>query len=157
MQSIIKRSSRAKAQFQRKLEQSRDRARVYDSKKTDNARKRAVGQRRTAAVNAYRNAIEDYKLGPLAPKRNIGPQAIEYGGLQREAFVAPKLTNHKAEMAKYVPFYKDNSVMRNRFRPDDRVVIIRGQERGMIGRIQSVDEDSQTLRLADLHKVSYIR
>jgi large subunit ribosomal protein L24 len=151
---MIKRSTRAKAQFRRKVDIERERARVFDEKKTDIRRKQFIAQQKTAQVNAYRNAIVDWKLGPLAPRRNVGQNPLEYGGIPRESSMPPRMTKYKEAMATYVPYHTE--VMKNKYRPEDRVVIIRGQERGMIGKVQSVEDETQTLKLIDLHKVRQI-
>ena len=91
--------------------------------------------------NERRTRREDWILGPLAPDRNVGDRKGVYGTLESRAARSPLVvTKHRA---KYVPYTVG-----------DRVVVVRGRERGKIAAIKEVDEERETVELDGVNIVS---
>jgi large subunit ribosomal protein L24 len=86
------------------------------------------------------NRREDWMLGPLAPNRSAGKDGNGYGMLAMQALRRPKVVT--AERERYF-----------NFAVKDRVVVIKGRERGKIGEVNDVDEERQTLQLQDINVV----
>lgn len=92
-------------------------------------------------VSERRHRREDFALGPLAPRRDVGNGRATFGTRQ------PQHTNAtKVEAPKRVPYIN--------FAEGDRVAIVRGREKGKIGKVLDVDEESETLKVQGVNQVS---
>ena len=89
---------------------------------------------------------EDWELGPLAPKRDVGTDKDTYGTIHTNRMRGPELT----------------SEMRNRINPDwkhmnivvnDRVVILEGRDKGKIGKVIEVEAKRQEVTVEGLNMV----
>lgn len=88
---------------------------------------------------------EEYETGAqLAPRRDTGHIADTYGVVDPAIIQAPKL---------YWTMYKD---FKSPFAEGDRVLIVKGQDAGKIGRVNEVAPDAGYLRLSDLRKVHFL-
>lgn len=90
--------------------------------------------------DARKRRKEDYELGPLAPRRDVGEFEQTYGTAN------PRITQgvDVAEWEqKWCPF-----------EVGDRVVLKKGRDKGKIGVIDEVNKGTQTLRIKDLNMVS---
>lgn len=83
---------------------------------------------------------EDWTKGPLAPKRDSGPQATTFGALDPAILHPPRVPNHQRR--KHILFT-----------PGDRVCIIRGRNKGKINEITQVNEESETVFIKNLNVV----
>ena len=88
------------------------------------------------------NRREDWMLGPLAPKRDVGAKKFEYGLMDPIAHQLPE-----------VP--KRDRLKRINFAAGDRVCIIRGLGRGKIGEIKDINVEHQSVFLTGVNEVSY--
>lgn len=91
-------------------------------------------------VAARRNRAEDWKLGPLAPRRDIGEKAANYGSMSIYDFNLPELG--EKEKVKYAPLVEG-----------DRVVIVKGREKGKIGAVTDVSDERNGVRVTGLNVV----
>lgn len=146
MQKVLQRTKRAETRF------SKERQR-FDSLREN--QKRTANRREQQEITRYRNETyktarnqrkEDWALGPLAPKRKVGPGADEYGAMSKEQFRGAALWEDKR--IKYWPIIED-----------DRVVIVEPghQDRGKIGKVISIDKDQNTLKVEALNMVRAIK
>ncbi|KAF2399072.1 hypothetical protein EJ06DRAFT_69238 [Trichodelitschia bisporula] len=81
---------------------------------------------------------EDYELGPLAPNRHAGEQGEKYGTAAGQLLQYYKLPRNELERAK-------KRRGENEFRVNDRVVVLRGRERGKIGTVFEVQDETMKI------------
>ncbi|KAF2117591.1 hypothetical protein BDV96DRAFT_630164 [Lophiotrema nucula] len=94
------------------------------------------------AREAKQKLIEDWKLGPLRPKRAYGEDAEKYGVLDGQAASGgPELPEHA---------YKDSVLA---IEEGDRVVVIRGRSMYKIGTVDKVNKANNTLTIKDTNMV----
>ncbi|KAI9676774.1 MAG: hypothetical protein M1829_002869 [Trizodia sp. TS-e1964] len=118
MQKLLRRTALVKAQAQRKL--------IIKRKKnaSDRARSRAADEQYYQRLQqddiklARVTRKEDWELGPLAPRRDIGDKRDTYGTMDTSRLMAGKKQAYK----KFPTIVKG-----------DRVVIVEGRDKGKIG------------------------
>lgn len=87
-----------------------------------------------------KNRWEDWMRGPLAPKRDAGVQASHYGAITPMAVQPPKIPKHLRRQ--YI-----------NIAPGDRVCLMKGKDKGKIGEVVSVDEETEHVTVKDLNMV----
>lgn len=90
---------------------------------------------------ARKNYKDDWNMGPLRPNRAYGDSADLHGVMRREDMSSPEIPEHMLE-GKTWPIVKD-----------DRVVIIRGRNKGRIGEVSEVMKHRNLVLLKDVNKV----
>lgn len=116
---------------------------------------------------ALKNVAEDWRLGPLRPNRAVGPGADKYGALTQEQIQKPSVPVHTqrnrnmVREKRGVEFEYPLVVDDKKYFPivtDDRVVVIRGRERGKIGVVQRVVKENHEVLIKDVNMVgcSYV-
>lgn len=140
MQRVIRRTALARNQAQRKRilaakdaerEELNDSLRqrfTFNRLELDNIR--AERQRRR----------EDWMRGPLAPKRDAGPEGKSFGALSPQAMNPPTIPKH----------------LRRRYiniAPGDRVCVIKGNDKGKINEVTRVDSGNETVTVKDTNMV----
>jgi large subunit ribosomal protein L24 len=96
---------------------------------------------------ALENAREDWLLGPLRPNRAVGANKDKYGTLSGQQAQRPEIPVHtqknrnearsKRGLELEYPLVVDDKKYFH-IAKDDRVVVIRGREKGKIGTVQAV-------------------
>lgn len=140
MQRVIRRTALARNQAQRKRilaakdaerEELNDSLRqrfTFNRLELDNIR--AERQRRR----------EDWMRGPLAPKRDSGPEGKSFGALSPQAMNPPTIPKHLRR--KYI-----------NIAPGDRVCVIKGNDKGKINEVTRVDPGNETVTVKDTNMV----
>lgn len=140
MQRVIRRTALARNQAQRKRilaakdaerEELNDSLRqrfTFNRLELDNIR--AERQRRR----------EDWMRGPLAPKRDAGPEGKSFGALSPQAMNPPTIPKHLRR--KYI-----------NIAPGDRVCVIKGNDKGKINEVTRVDPGNETVTIKDTNMV----
>lgn len=110
---------------------------------------------------ARRNLREDYKLGPLRPNRAVGHEAKRYGALDVNGLRRPDIpvkvqeSRNKAREAKGLepeyPLVVDDKKYFH-IAKDDRVVVIKGREKGKIGIVSDILAVSHDVSIKDINK-----
>ena len=92
--------------------------------------------------NEKKHRREDWEVGPrLAPRRDVGSLAEKYA------------TVDQSIMQPLDKSMRDRKGVRTWLAEGDRVVLLEGKDKGKIGRVDSVNEDSQTVRLRSMNLV----
>ncbi|KAL1635483.1 hypothetical protein SLS58_010240 [Diplodia intermedia] len=150
MQKAIQRTAMAKRQAARKAQKATEMQKAFDKR----ANRKELQQIKTTAnkaiVEAKKRRREDWLLGPLAPRRDVGEWREKY------ATVDSRRTNLPDA---------DPDVVKTQLAPfaeGDRVVILKGIDKGKIGELREVDEETRTVRvkglnLADVFIPEYMR
>ena len=142
MQKVLRRTALAKKQAERRLA-ARKGKNNSDERKLRTHEKTQIGRSvRDDILNARRARREDFLLGPLAPRRDVGDKKDTYGtvGPQRLRG-AEKLEGQ----------YKDWGIVAG-----DRVVIVQDghRERGKIGTVREVRKAAEECFVQGLNMVS---
>lgn len=105
---------------------------------------KALNAPRRAAVKAMK---EDWALGPLAPKRDIGELEGQLGTISLNQANLPEPTDAQVNQ-------RWKMMGMNKFKEQDRVVVTQGRDRGKIGQIVLIDEVKMTCAIDGINRVS---
>ena len=147
MQKVLRRTVLAEAQAARRLARKKE----GDARQEIKSRKREVGYRNKEQTTNIKRARqvrrEDWELGPLAPKRDIGFKKETYGTVNQIQLRGEKLSLEERlrvnpEGGKYA-----NIVV------GDRAVLLEGRDKGKIGKVSNVDPHRQEVTVEGLNMV----
>jgi large subunit ribosomal protein L24 len=99
------------------------------------------------ARDALKAMKEDWQLGPLAPRRDVGENAGKLGTVPMGEHELHNITETQRKQV-------EERMGDNVFRVHDRVVVLSGRDRGKIGQILSVDEEKMSASIEGINKVS---
>ena len=150
MQKVIRRTLFAEQQAARRLARKKEKVdrmwRTMNRRETQMARQAEVKQLKAAQL-ARR---EDWELGPLAPRRDVGGDKDAYGTVDQSQLRFPKLHySKKDEVLKNVGGRYLNIVK------GDRVVLLEGRDKGKIGKIVDVDASRGMCKVEGLNMVCH--
>ncbi|ORY12256.1 hypothetical protein BCR34DRAFT_564113 [Clohesyomyces aquaticus] len=94
----------------------------------------------SAVKEARQKWKEDWKLGPLRPNRAIGGLKDTYGALPRERLTKIQVPKHLRLPKEMIPF-----------RQGDRVVVMRGPDKGKIGTVKEFNRDCNDVLLENMN------
>lgn len=137
MQKIIQRRMAAEGQaLRRKIR--RKAMTESDHNFQNNMRRKAQRQAQSQYIKEERsNRREDWETGPrLAPKRDLEER---YGTMEQTLLIPIQ----KQESQRKRPWVAEG----------DRVVLLEGKDKGKIGRVTSVDPETETLKVKDMNQV----
>lgn len=141
MKRILDRAAQAHSHAARRLKRVRE---AKEKQALNRTRKEHVGFQKLIADDrraARAEEKEDYRLGPLKPRRAVGKRELETFGAFDRMRVIPPLVPEKHR----INFW--NIVK------DDRVVILTGPDRHKIGIVKRIDKDNNTLVVERLNMV----
>lgn len=142
MQKVIRRTALAERQAARRAKVRKSK---FESEKRVLDLQDAILRRRSVLQTLKDARIarrEDWKLGPLAPRRDVGAQRDTYGTTDTRLLRGPELP--KSEQTKYWPIVAG-----------DRVVLVEGRDKGKIGTVRSIDKARNELTVEGLNKVRW--
>lgn len=134
MQKVIRRTLLAERQVARRKAQRAKEKAMIDS--IDRRRQNAHIERQTLKMVKQERITrrEDWEMGPLAPKRDVGPDALNYGASTIFEAQAPELSpDERNEVLRKLKERYLTIVV------GDRVVLLEGPDRGSIGIVRSKD------------------
>lgn len=138
MQRVIQRSALAKRNADRRMQRM-----VEHHEKGKGWSRRQEAQR----ISRYNNALikdarlarqEDWARGALAPRRDVGEKARTYGSVDIFHMNLPERQ-------------EPNKPKWNHIVEGDRVVVIKGREKGKIGLVEMMDSDRGSVTLKDVN------
>ena len=94
---------------------------------------------------------EDYELGPLAPRRDVGDAKATYGTILGQRIRGQPLDYRKEEKIMKLFGGKHLNIVTG-----DRVVLIEGRDKGKIGKVSSVAPKNGELTVEGLNMVSIV-
>lgn len=153
MQKLAKRAAQAQRQASRRTRLQMEQENVDTKLRSRLALRSAVEEVRQNLKDARKARKEDWELGPLAPKRDLGFN--DYGAFKE---------NVRQDWSNYGLHQPNPKVIEQRcawaggvkqlnLAPGDRVVIQDGPDKGKIDRIKSVQPQSGTVTLEHRHQV----
>src|SRR5947207_10555487 len=140
MQKVIRRTALAKGQAKRKARIAAAKDRRQQCKA--DFRERVALQRNLLdeTIEERKNRREDWMRGPLAPRRDVGDRHGVYGTVSSQRLRIPKV--QPDQKSKYI-----------NIAPGDRVCVVRGRDRGKIGKVLRVDADTESVTIDGLNIV----
>jgi len=138
MQKIAQRAKAAQRQANRRLQKDKDhieRGKAYQ-RRTEAQRVRQYNS--SLIVDARKNRQEDWALGPLAPRRDVGDKADSYGSVPIFNFQLPDKNPNVRPKWFHIAEY-------------DRVVVVRGRDKGKIGIVNEVNKEKVTVQVRDMN------
>ena len=168
-EKLVRRAQLAKRKAQRRLDREKD-AKVKDEE--HEARRAILYQRKcfTDQLVAARKARrEDWELGPLAPRRDVGDQALKYGtatGYQLQTLIHPSKLHLDWKMRHLSPGKRMEKLgwksvgahqwekLGNLFYENDRVAVVRGPQVGKIAVVSEAFEEEEMIKLKGVNLVS---
>jgi large subunit ribosomal protein L24 len=150
MQKVIRRTLFAEQQAARRLARKKEKAdqlwRRQNRQERQMSRQKEV--RYIKAAQLARR--EDWELGPLAPRRDVGDDKDTYGTIDQALLQFPTIHKDKREEVlknvggKYLNIVKG-----------DRVVLLEGRDKGKIGKIIDLDASRGMCKVEGLNMVCY--
>ncbi|EFY99331.1 hypothetical protein X797_002320 [Metarhizium robertsii] len=152
MQKLVKRTAQAQRQATRRARQQMEQDNIDNRMRNRQALRSAVSEIRQNLKDARQARREDWEMGPLAPKRDLGFN--NYGAFKemvRQDWTnyglhqaRPQLIEHRCAWA--------GGVRQLNLAPQDRVVIMDGPDKGKIDRIKDVQAENGTVTLENHHR-----
>ncbi|KFY14579.1 hypothetical protein V492_02546 [Pseudogymnoascus sp. VKM F-4246] len=147
MQAVIRRTVLAERQAARRLVKRRTKNN-HEEMKTRREHERYAQKNLTGDIkNARAARREDYDLGPLAPRRDVGLKKDTYGTIHSNRLHGQKLTMEERLAVNPSGGRFANIVA------GDRVVVLEGVDKGRIGKVESFDKEKQQLTVEGLNMV----
>lgn len=151
MQKVIRRTILAEKQFARR-QAAKKLTERRDAEKGQRAQRAHSRKEETDQILQARYARrEDYELGPLAPRRDVGDLKDTYGTIGSHRVQGPEL--QKAELEKRLASVGGQHL---NIAEGDRVVILEGRDRGKIGKIKSIDKKRAECMVEGMNMVRYL-
>lgn len=141
MQKVARRAVLARNQAKRKARINAEKDRHQEWKLTFQEKTRYNRSLINQAKDERLARREDWMLGPLAPKRDIGERASLYGTVSSQRLQPPKLP--KENRRKYLNIVAG-----------DRVCMMKGKDKGKIGAVLNVHEESEHVAVEGVNVVS---
>ncbi|KAI9688489.1 MAG: hypothetical protein M1822_001438 [Bathelium mastoideum] len=140
MQRVLGRTASAKRQAARRL--AKERLKKFKVERYEEllANHAMSSTRATMRREARMRQNEDWQLGPLAPRRDVG-QAAESYGTTNTTFMRPPNVPERHRLKHWL------------VREGDRVVIIKGRDQGKIGDVSAIDEEKETVQIRGLNRI----
>ncbi|KAL9097256.1 MAG: hypothetical protein Q9165_000683 [Trypethelium subeluteriae] len=140
MQRALGRAAAAERQAARRLSKYRDKKLKTSINRYRVEVTKMKSMRITTVKEARQRRREDWELGSLAPRRDVGGMAERYGTLDSRQMRLPEVLE------------KDR--MKHWFiRAGDRVVIVKGRDQGQIGKVLDVDKETESVKISGVNMV----
>jgi large subunit ribosomal protein L24 len=167
-EKLLRRAQLARRKAQRRLDRDKD-AKVKDE---EHEARRAILYKRKFFIDqllaARKARREDWELGPLAPRRDVGDQALQYGtadGNQLQTFTHPSKLHLDWKMRHLPPGKRMEKLgwksvgnrkwekLGNLIYENDRVAVMRGPQAGKTAVVSQALEEEEMLRLKGVNLV----
>jgi large subunit ribosomal protein L24 len=150
MQKVIRRTIFAEKQAARRLARRKAKdERVWASEnRKDIGRLRGDEVKQLEAARTARR--EDFFLGPLAPRRDVGDGKETYGTVTQSQLRLSEIPKSKRDEALKSVGGKFLNIVKG-----DRVVLLEGRDKGKIGKITDVDRSRASCKVEGLNMVSF--
>lgn len=156
MQRVLKRTTQAQRQVVRRAAKTDKKEKQATRIRHKQSLVAANSEIRTNLRDARRARREDWELGPLAPRRDLGA-SNSYGTFQEP--LRQDHTNNSSYVANEKVIEQRcawaGGVKQLNLVAEDRVVILQGPDKGKIDRIKEVNKESGTVTLQNHHRVRH--
>jgi large subunit ribosomal protein L24 len=158
MQKVLQRTARAKFRAEKRrvneLPFGREKIdeQIYANVRPDTNAKDQISRADRGFRNNVREARlarrEDWEMGPLAPKRDVGEHADTYGAIKDVTTFGGLRSKQKEKM------WNGGQIFRWPIAEGDRVVMLGGPDEGRIGTVMSLIHDRNMVKVKGLNQVS---
>lgn len=149
MQKVIRRTVLAEAQAARRLARLKER---FEREKAKTKRENVDFIKRGESADikiARRTRREDWDLGPLAPRRDVGLKKETYGTIS-----SMRIRGETMSLAERLLVNPEGGRYAN-IVVNDRVVLLEGRDKGKIGKVIEVDAKRQEITVEGLNLVGF--
>jgi large subunit ribosomal protein L24 len=148
MQKVLQRTVFAERQAARRLAKRKEQnERIWRKSNRDQTR-----YSRKESTSLLKNARlarrEDWELGPLKPRRDVGDSKDTYGTVSTQQLRGPVLEEEARKKAREAIGGRFMNIVKG-----DRVVLLSGKDKGKIGKINAVDTERCEFTVAGLNMV----
>lgn len=153
MDKLAKRTAQAQKQAVRRAKEVTRKEKTSLKWRNIRAVKGANAEVRDNIHSARKARREDWELGPLAPKRDLGFNG--YGAIHDQVRIDPSmsgLNQVKKEVAERRCAWAGKPGQLN-LAVGDRVVLLEGPDKGKIDKIKGIDSQNGTVTLEQCHRV----
>lgn len=153
MQKLVKRAAQAQRQATRRAQQRAEQQNIDNRLQNRRALKFATSEVRKNLKDARKARKEDWEMGPLAPKRDLG--FGNYGAFEqaaRQDWTNTGLHQAKPELVEQRCAWAGGARQLS-LAIGDRVVIMDGPDKGKIDRIEDVQAENGFVTLQTCHRV----
>lgn len=148
MQKVIRRTLLAERQAARRTEK-RKAIKLREWAKTNREQTNyALRDVKNDLVKARQARREDWELGPLAPKRDVGDYKEKYGTISTNRLTGPELERKDIDKALETVGGKHLHIVTG-----DRVVILEGRDKGRIGKVKETSRERAEVTVEGLNMV----
>ena len=140
MQRVVGRTVAAKRQAARRLTKEEWQKFKDERRSERNMGKYLLSSKLQTCKEGRRRRMEDWKLGPLAPRRDVGEAAETYGTTDMLVMDYPTVPER-------------NRIKHWLIQEGDRGVVVKGRDKGKIGKIISIDKESETVKIQGVNMV----
>lgn len=155
MQKLVKRTVQAQRQVARRMQKDGKKERMEVRKRHETSLKAANKEIRENLRNARRARREDWEMGPLAPKRDLGFN--NYGTVKEN--LRADWSNNGVSIARPDVMAKRcawaGGVKQLCLAPGDRIVILDGPDKGKLDRIKAINAKHGSVTLETNNQVGY--
>ncbi|KAL2355534.1 hypothetical protein BJ546DRAFT_875252 [Cryomyces antarcticus] len=140
MQKVLQRTAMAKRQAARRalLRTQKEEADTARTKTMEHIQ--SLKEQSRVVKEARKNRREDWELGPLAPRRDVGENKQYYGTV-----------DHKTLRGAEIPKKKRMELWT--IVEGDRVVLLTGRDKGKIGEVDNVNKETEEVTVTGLNRV----
>ncbi|KAI9806191.1 MAG: hypothetical protein M1825_006306 [Sarcosagium campestre] len=140
MERVLRRTSLAKAQAIKKLAKRAEKNAAIDRKVKKLQHQQVSKAPGQDILAERRNRREDWELGPLAPRRDVGTERELIGAMDGRRARLREVP--REERIRFWPIV-----------PDDRVVLLDGRDKGKIGVVKTTNSKTNGLTVSGLNMV----
>ena len=140
MQKLIKRTEQAKRVAERQMKKRKEHMLKAESWERNQSRIRLNRANNGLIRDARKNRKEDWATGALAPRRDVGDQAETYASINMYNSMLPEIDPEKR--LKWFHIHEG-----------DRVVVMKGRERGKIAKVTNLDKEKNSVTVKDVNVV----
>jgi large subunit ribosomal protein L24 len=148
MQKVIRRTILAEKQAARRLEKKRD---TNDREWRKSNREQNTSNRKDVTKEIKKRRAErreDWELGPLAPRRDVGDQKDTFGTVSGQRTRGPIIEYGKRKEVLESVGGRYPTLVKG-----DRVVLLEGRDKGKIGTVMSTDRSRAECKVEGLNMV----
>ncbi|KAF2085946.1 hypothetical protein K490DRAFT_74818 [Saccharata proteae CBS 121410] len=139
MKRLMARTNAAKAHAAKRAAARKEKDAIYERREYLAGKVQQERARLDWLKDARKRRQEDYMLGPLAPRRDVGDMMERWGTIPEQ--LAQRVEVPEADLPKYFPYVAG-----------DRVCLIEGYDKGKIGVVHSVYEESMSIIVEGLRQ-----
>nr|POE85497.1 hypothetical protein CFP56_43813 [Quercus suber] len=143
MQAVARRAEYAAKRAAKKALKKKSLERYDETWSRSREQSQTIQRQNTIIREGRRHRREDWELGSLAPRRDVGDQKDVYGSVHVFDYWLPRIPEGKGPETWHIS-------------EGDRVLVTRGRDRGKIGVVARKDEDRGSVMVSGLNMIDLL-